>query len=74
MAKSRKSQTVNRQLHKMLVLISSTEKLVALLQLYYCCHVVISVMCLFLAVHWVGMHSVIVAFSGQRQLLFSVQL
>ena len=26
-----------------------------------CCHVVVSAMCLFLAVHWVGLHFMVVA-------------
>ena len=35
-----------------------------LVALSYCCHVAVSVLCLFLTVSWVGLWSVIVAFPG----------
>ena len=44
-------------------------ELVALLYLCSCCHVTISFLCLFFAVSWVGLWSVIVAFPGHTHLL-----
>ena len=52
-----------------IILLRKTE-LVALLKLCPCCRVTVSVLCLFLAVPWVGLWSVIVAFPGHTHLLF----
>ena len=44
--------------------------MVALLEPCSCCHVTVIVLCIFFAVPWVGMCSVIVAFPGHAHLYF----
>ena len=53
----------------LLIVLWLTE-LVVLLQLYYGCHVSVSILCHFLIVIWFGLQCGIVAFSGHTNLHF----
>ena len=52
------------------IILVRKRKLINLLKLSSCCPVAVYVLCLFLAVPWVGMWTVIVAFPGDTDLLF----
>ena len=56
------------------IIFKSKKKLVALLLLSYRCIVTIHVLCLILAVPWVGLQFVIVVFPDHAHLLFVVVL
>ena len=49
------------------------KELIALLQLSSCCRVAVSIVCLFLAVPWVGLWYVLVAFPGHTHLLTNIK-